>query len=70
MRPGDFVRTVRIDTQQFYIWDNPPQARPIGALRKGEVAIVVSYNPHIQRVQILTKSGVGWISSGLVEVVE
>lgn len=65
MRNGDLVRTIKIDTQQFYIWGNPPGERPIGVLKKGEVAVVVSHNPHM--VQILTKSGTGWISDGLVE---
>jgi|688.fasta_scaffold2260999_1 hypothetical protein len=67
MRNGDLVRTVRIDTQQFYIWGNPPGQRPVGVLKKGEVAVVVSHDPDIGRVQILTKSGAGWISDGLVE---
>jgi hypothetical protein len=67
MRNGDLVRTVRIDTQQFYIWGNPPGPRPVGTLKKGEVAVVVSHNPDIGRVQILTRSGAGWISDGLVE---
>lgn len=69
MRNGDLVRAVRIDTQQFYIWDNPPRERPVGSLKKGELAVVVSYNPHIHLVQILTRGGVGWISDGLVECV-
>ena len=67
MRNGDLVRTVRIDTQQFYIWGNPPGQRPVGVLKKGEVAVVVLHDPDIGRVQILTKSGAGWISDGLVE---
>jgi hypothetical protein len=67
MRNGDLVRTIKIDTQQFYIWSSPPGERPIGVLKKDEVAVVVSHNPHIGSVQILTKSGTGWISDGLVE---
>lgn len=67
MRNGDLVRTIKIDTQQFYIWSSPPGERPVGVLKKGEVAVVVSHNPHIGSVQILTKSGTGWISDGLVE---
>ena len=69
MRNGDLVRTVRIDTQQFYIWDSPPGQRPRGVIKKDEIAVVVCHNPNIGRVQILTKSGVGWISDGLVECV-
>ena len=66
MHPGDLVRPRQIDSEKFFVWNNPPGLHPTGTLFRKEIAIVLTL-PRDGRVRIMTRNGIGWISSGLLE---